>query len=400
MTSFFFAAALMLLAGLMFFLPALTGKRRKNLLNDRAGLNLALHRQRQQELALEAANPEVLASLTAESERNLLGDLEVAGNAVAQSSTSGQIALAASLVILPIAALTAYFALGRPDLLDKPPAASMPDTRVAIDRLTQRLSKNPNDLEGWVLLGRSLQTTQQPQQAAQAYEFAMKLAPDSLDLKAHYAETLAEANQGSMAGKPAEIVQDILANNPNHTRGLWLAGIAAAEHQDMAGARQYWEKLKSQFPEDSQEARDLTAYMARLGEPPATANPQTTEAGQAATTASIRVKVTLSEPLAGRSTPDDAVFIFARAAEGPPMPLAVVKKQVKDLPLEVVLDDSMAMRPGMTLSAFERVVVGARVSKSGQPMPSPGDLQGLSAPVKPGQDTQQSVTIDQVVEAK
>ncbi|MGZ8253807.1 MAG: c-type cytochrome biogenesis protein CcmI/CycH, partial [Burkholderiaceae bacterium] len=94
--------------------------------------------------------------------------------------------------------------------------------------------------------------------------------------------------------------------------------------------------------------------------------------------------------------PDDLVFIFARAAEGPPMPLAVKRARVRDLPLEFALDDSMAMSPGMTLSAHARVVIGARISKSGTPTPQPGDLQGLSAPV--ANDARGvSVTIDSVV---
>ena len=92
-------------------------------------------------------------------------------------------------------------------------------------------------------------------------------------------------------------------------------------------------------------------------------------------------KVSLSKKLATQAAPDDLVFIFARAVEGPPMPLAVKRVRVRDLPLEFALDDSMAMAPGMNLSAHPRVVVGARISKSGQPTAQPGDLQGFSAPV-------------------
>jgi cytochrome c-type biogenesis protein CcmH len=78
------------------------------------------------------------------------------------------------------------------------------------------------------------------------------------------------------------------------------------------------------------------------------------------------------------------VFIFARATEGPRMPLAILRKQVKDLPLSFTLDDSMAMTPAAKLSSAQRVVVGARVSARGDATPQPGDLQGFSAPVAPG----------------
>ena len=95
--------------------------------------------------------------------------------------------------------------------------------------------------------------------------------------------------------------------------------------------------------------------------------------------------------------PDDTLFVFARAAEGPPMPLAVVKKKVSDLPLEVELDDAMAMMPGRNISAFERIVVGARISRTGRPTPSPGDFEGLTAAVSPEDGASFEVKIDRVV---
>jgi cytochrome c-type biogenesis protein CcmH len=94
--------------------------------------------------------------------------------------------------------------------------------------------------------------------------------------------------------------------------------------------------------------------------------------------------VTLAPALASKASPEDTVFVFARAAEGPRMPLAIVRKQVKDLPITFQLDDSTAMTPAMKLSNYPQVIVGARISKSGNAMPQPGDLQGLSQPVALG----------------
>ena len=95
-------------------------------------------------------------------------------------------------------------------------------------------------------------------------------------------------------------------------------------------------------------------------------------------------RVSLSAALAKQASPDDTVFVFARAAQGPRMPLAIVRKQVKDLPFDFTLDDSTAMSPQMKLSNFQQVVVGARISKSGNAMPQPGDLQGISSTVSLG----------------
>jgi cytochrome c-type biogenesis protein CcmH len=112
---------------------------------------------------------------------------------------------------------------------------------------------------------------------------------------------------------------------------------------------------------------------------------------------SIRVKVGLAAALKSKASPEDVVFIFARAASGPPMPLAIVRKKVKDLPVEVTLDDSMSMVEGMNLSAFDQLVIGARVSKSGQAMPQPGDLQGLTRPLAAENEGVYAVEIGEVV---
>jgi cytochrome c-type biogenesis protein CcmH len=401
MLAFWITAAALLLLGYAFFIPALLGKTRAERLS-RARLNLALHRQRQEELAREAAGPEELARLAAESERNLLGDLEAApAPQAAPAAGSGRALLLYALASLPIFAFSVYLALGRPDLVDLPPqapAAKMADVEDSIRKLAERLKEKPDDLEGWVLLGRSLQATRQPAQAVTAYEYALKLDPENLDLQGLLAEALAEAHQGATEGRPAEIVADILRKDPNHKGALWLAGVAAAERKDIPKAVEHWTRLQAQFPKESEEARQIGQYIAEVqGAASAAPAPSSQAQAQAQPGKRLRVKVDLAESLKARAAPEDALFVFAKAAEGPPMPLAVVKKQVKDLPLEVDLDDTLAMVPGMNLSAFERVVIGARVSKRGQPIPAPGDLQGLTAPLAAENGGRYAVTVDQVV---
>jgi cytochrome c-type biogenesis protein CcmH len=180
---------------------------------------------------------------------------------------------------------------------------------------------------------------------------------------------------------------------------------------------------------DAAEVEDLRAMIAeaksRAGEPPASASsePAATASAEPAVTASptsaaapaeaapvteattdaapqptraVSVQVQLDPAVAANATPDDVVFVFARAAGGPPMPLAVQRLQVKELPASVTLDDTMGMTPGMNLAAFPEIVVVARVSKSGQATPHPGDLEGESAPLDTTQTRQVSISIDRV----
>lgn len=417
MIAFWIAAVALVIVGYVFFVPVFLGKARAENVS-RAKLNLMLHQQRQQELAREGASPEDLERLAAESERNLLGDLETLKEHAAKSADAGRTLLVYALVSLPIFAFSIYLALGRPDLAGQTPptmAEAQPsehegemrdDVKTSIEKLAERLKEKPDDLEGWVLLGRSLQSTGQGDKAVQAYEFAQKLAPDNLDIKAMYAEALADANQGSAMGKPAEIIQEILAKDPNHKGGLWMAGVAAVQQKDTAKAVGYWEKLKAQFPADSDEAKQLNKYIAQAqGKPVPPDEPKAAAASKGPEPAAqaskrLRVKVTLSDAVKAQAAPDDSLFIFARAAEGPPMPLAVVRKKAGELPIEVTLDDTMSMMPGMSIASFDRLVIGARISKTGRPTPTPGDLQGLTQPVAAKDGDSFAVEVNQVVGAK
>jgi cytochrome c-type biogenesis protein CcmH len=194
----------------------------------------------------------------------------------------------------------------------------------------------------------------------------------------------------------AKMLEQALLLDPNNITALALSGSVGMERGDYVVALTNWQKLygflqpgspdAQQFKVSIQRARDLLAAQPggkqKLAKLPFDEAPQQAAANPAAAVAG---KVTLSKALAAKASPDDTVFILARAAQGPPMPLAVFRKQVKDLPMEFTLDDSMAMRPEMKLSGFDQVVVVARVSKSGQGgRAQPGDLEGKSAAIKPG----------------
>lgn len=393
MITFLLIALLILLLGYLFFIPAWRGKE-GTFSKERGQLNWALHLERQADLAREGALGDDLDRLKDESERNLLDDLEQTEAAVSEKdSTQGRRTLLTALILIPVLGGFIYLSLGRPELLENPPQAAQESAREAIKALASRLTEKPDDLQGWILLGRSLQTTQRPQEAAKAFEMAMKLAPEDLDIQVSLAESLAEVQDGRLQGRPIEMVRTILQKDPKHKLALWLSGLESAQSGDNQGALKSWRMLRAEFTPGSEEAIELDGYIQQLDpKPPMSASQDQKPQGK-----SIKVRVQLAKEVASKADPNDTVFIFAKAAEGPPMPLAVVRKTVRELPIEVQLDDSMSMMAGMNLSSFERLLIGARISKSGRPVAATGDLEGLSEPVTPTQGARYDITIGRVI---
>jgi cytochrome c-type biogenesis protein CcmH len=249
--------------------------------------------------------------------------------------------------------------------------------------LADRLEKAPDDAEGWRVLGRSYSVIGHYPEAARAYERAAALIPGDAELLADYADALAMAQGRSMAGKPLELVTRALRIDPDQWKALALAGTAALERKDYAEAIAHWERLRKVLPPGSGMEQSVEASIAEA-RALAGAGPAPKSKAQAAASARVAGRVSLAQGVAARAAPTDTVFIFARAASGPPMPLAVLRKQVRDLPLEFTLDDTMAMAPNLKLSSFPEVIVGARVSRSGSATAQSGDLRGQSKPVKIG----------------
>lgn len=348
--------------------------------------------------------------------------------------------VAAAAAFVVVVAAAGYAWVGSPALMSANPAVASADAGAAnpdgaqhtmgmeqiaamVDRLAQRMKDNPNDAEGWGMLGRSYTVMGRHAEALPAYRKALELVPQGDPaLLADYADSLAVTNQGRIEGEPLKLVERALKLDPDNTKALSLAGTAAYNRKDYAGAAKYWERiitagkadpnLIEQVRASVNEARQLAGLPPSTAQAPAPAavDPRTAMGqggGQDAAPAErataaaagpgfVAGTVSLSAALAGKARPDDTVFIFARAAQGPRMPLAVLRKQVKDLPVSFKLDDSMAMTPQMTLSKFEQVVVGARISKAGDPMPKPGDLEGVTAPVKLG-SSDLKIEIGQVI---
>jgi len=361
----------------------------------RSELNLALYQERQDDLAPRPLAENLNDPLTIESERNLLNDLESAQEEPSEPDRSGRLTLVIALLLAPICATAIYFYLGRPDLLENPPLNPVVEAKQAVIELAKRIETNPNDLPGWVLLAQALERSGKPEDAAKAYEFAIKLAPENLNLQSAYAQTLAQVNQNSMMGKPEEIVKSILKKEPDNRSALWLSGLASAERKDFSYTIKQWSRLRELLPKDSPEFQEVSGVIAEVqSELEAASNaPQK----GVPTKTKIKVQVALAKQLMKQADPNQTVFVFAKAASGPQMPLAAARLKVSDLPTEVVLDDSMAMQTGVSLSSFKNVIISARISKKGTPNRSLGDLQGQTEPLTPKQDKIYRVEINSVV---
>jgi cytochrome c-type biogenesis protein CcmH len=276
-----------------------------------------------------------------------------------------------------------------------------------VTRLEQRLASQPDDAEGWAMLGRSYLVLERFDDARKALEKAVALNLQTPDLLVDYADALAMESGQSLEGRPLQLINQALAQDPNNHKGLWLAGTAAYERADYKGALAYWRRLYALVPKDSEAARAMEGNIAEAenllgGGAGAAAAPQEDVASAAPATAAagsatVKGTVRLDQALRARVKDSDTVFVFAQATSGPRMPLAVLRAQVKDLPLQYTLDDSMAMNAAMNLSSVPEVLVVARVSKGGSAMPQSGDLQGRSGPVRTAAAAPVDIVISEVV---
>ena len=265
-----------------------------------------------------------------------------------------------------------------------------------VEQLAERMKQNPNDADGWAMLARSYSVMERNEDALAAYQKAVALRQDDAGLLVDYADALAVKNQHSLQGEPMALITRALKLNPDHIKGLALAGSDAFVRKDFALAVKYWSRIEQVGPPDNmlvqrvsaslQEARELAGLppqstpLAAQTKPQAPADASPVTAGGP----SVRGTVSLSPELRAQASPEDTVFIFAKAAPNGRMPLAAERKQVKDLPYQFTLDDSKSMSPQARLSSATQVVISARISKSGNAIAQPGDLQGQSVPVALG----------------
>ena len=417
MLLFWLLAAVMLALALVLVLPPLLSDKTPadSGEHEQVASNVAMFQERMEALEAEHAagemDDESFAEAKLELQRELLHDAGSETPAPRPART-GASPVAATLVaaLLPLITFGIYLRLGDMNALD-PEAAAAPQSDVAaahsrsgeaniaqveqmVANLASRLQQEPDDGEGWYMLARSYSALGRYEPAADAFARAHAMMGDLPDLLVDWAEAVGMASGETLVGRPSELIDRALQLQPDNAKGLWLGGFAALQNSQPALAVERFQRVQQLLPPGS-EARDaVTTMLAEMGvESAAPAAPAGAQAAGGG--ASLSVEVSLAPELAGRLQGDENLFVFARAAEGPRIPLAVVRTTAAALPLSVTLDESQAMQPGMTIASFPQVVVGARLTRGGQPTASSGDLEGFSQPVTVGEGPVK-VVIDQV----
>ena len=375
---------------------------------------LSIFRQQFAELVQDRANgvltDELYEQARRELERRLLeetGATETTPTMARRQVSSRPVALALAIIIPTVSGLL-YWELGNPLAMtqsDEPAlsgqgtaegAHQSPDGLAAmVERLQQKMEENPNDGVGWGMLARSYMAMGRHADAVPIYEKAVKLIPDDAQLLVDYADALGVLHGRKLDGKPEVLIQQALKIDPRNVKALMLAGTVAFNRKNFARAAKDWEQARANLPADTdpEMTQQLMAAIAeaqsQLGGGQATM-PASTEptvpAQQTGQSRAISGTVTLAPSLAGKGSPSDVLFVFAREVGGPPMPVSIVRATRKDLPFTFQLDDSTSPMPSRKLSSAGPVVIVARLSKSGQAMPQNGDLEGTSQPVQSGVD--------------
>lgn len=388
MTTFWLLAAALIAATMACLLwPLLRRRAAPDAGMPERALLVALYRDQLRELDADLRSGTLTAARHTEARdelgRRLLDDTAGAAAGTAPATTSPLLA-ALLLAVLPSAAILLYLHLGNPVALwraDDLPAAGGSEHQLSgaqvegmVTQLAQRLREAPDDAPGWAMLARSYSVLERHADAAAAYSRAIELAPDVAPLRSDYADVLASLNGGSLEGPPLVQIRQALKLDPDDLKGLALAASAAVERGDKQAAIGYWEHLQRLLPADSQTAAKIAANLAAARGAPAPIMPA----------ARITGLVTLSEKAGRMPQPGDTLFVYALPADGSRMPLAVMRRQARDLPLSFTLDDVMAMRPDHRLSGQQQVMLEARISATGSALPKPGDLVGRTGPVAVG----------------
>lgn len=394
----FWIFALAMIAVALFFLLRPLGLDAGDNDVDRTKQNINIAKERINELKSEleqgAISQAQYNQTRDELEQSLLNDIEqepVENSSKQTNSANNRTTRFVLMFSVPVLAASLYVYSGNPELIDgaKQQAAapsghaSSQDDKLGtveqmLEKLAAKLKENPDNAEGWFMLGRSYMSMNRYKEAVAALEKTNQLIPNNPVIMLRYADALSMLRGGKISGKPFDLIKSAVAIKPDDPTGLWLMGMGYEEQGEYNKAISYWNLLLP-LVKDEKSMNEVKSLIKRAqnksGITISENSVATTIASEKKSITSLKVSVSIDKNQLKNVSMDDTVFIFATALNGPPMPLAVVHKKVKDLPLQVTLDDSMAMMPSMKLSSFIKVQVGARVSKSGNPVAESGDIQ-------------------------
>lgn len=307
----------------------------------------------------------------------------------------GIFALALTIVVaLPLLALGLYQMIGTPAALNGVAQQQPMNINQAVAELRAHLAQQPGDLQGWLLLAQTTTAMHQPEQARDAYEHALKIDAGNTDAMVGWAESDTVLQPDHVIGPHArDLLQQAVSKQADNQRGLWLLGISQFQQSHFTDAAASWRRLQPMLEPGSSVAntvaQQIAAANARTGGAPAVASAATT--GPA-----LQVQVSLAPALQAQLKSGDTLFVYARAPDGPPMPLAVARMDASALPASVTLTDAMAMTPQLKLSSVPRVLLGARISHSGQAIAQAGDLEGNAGVIEVGRTDPIHIVIDKV----
>jgi len=434
MISFIVSAVVLVLIAVIFIVPTL---RKKNYAfsDEYDDLNVDIAKERLTELKaqLDAGeiNQQTYQQMHDELESTLALDLSAASSLQPSPTIDSKINKLSALLLalaIPVVAAGVYYQLGdfaaatgtRIAETVIPAGENRPQMTIeeAVVKLKERLAQEPENPDGWFMLGKTYMAMKQYENAAASYKKMLSIVGDEPQVLLRYADALAMTEGGKLTGIAKPIVEKVIALMPNDSTALWMAGSVENQQGNYAKALTFWYRLYPQLAQNAQGQSQLDVLIKGAeGQLPASEvaalkkahlvqaapqvapqeTPQATPQQQAAISAAeIIVTVELDPALKDKVKPSDTLFIFAKAMQGPPMPLAAVKKTVAALPLTVTLNDAMAMMPQMKLSSFEQVVISAVISKSGQPGAQPGDLFVNMSPVEVKSQKKISLIINQI----
>jgi cytochrome c-type biogenesis protein CcmH len=408
MSAFIAVAVMLTLAVLALVLLPLVLKDRERKVGSSRELSIAVLRDQLSDLEDQRKAGLLDATMfveeQAELERRALEDGTGGGSAPAFKSSGRKLALAAVLgLAMPALVVGVYVKLGTPESL-RPQAAAEAGShaltpqqiQAMTDKLAERLQNNPDDGEGWLMLGRSYSSLRRFPEAAAAFGRATTLLPPSANLLADYADIMAMAQGRRLSGEPEKIIARALAIDPRHIKSLALMGSVAFERGDFGAAIQVWRSILTLVPPDSNVAlsignsiadaeRRMGGSVAQAAGPGFAASPAPVAAAPvAAGGAAVSGTVALAPELVGKLPANATLFVFARGVDGSRIPLAMTRINGARLPYSFKLDDSNSMAPNARLSGAKTVIIGARVSLGGEALAKPGDFEGFSVPVAVG----------------